>query len=157
VGAFAGYNHIFESYGAVSCVSIASDLCEEPLTNLAFITETDKWDSLRVGVAANWWITHSLKINVDAAYLPYVRFSGFDNHWLRSLIINESGVGRGTQIEAMLSYYLTEDFSLGLGARYWSLWTTSGTDAFNKTLSSRSDSYMLERYGVLAQATYRFD
>ena len=119
-------------------MSISSGLCNTPLTNTAVITETDKWDLLRIGVAADWWITQSLKINADAAYLPYVRFSGFDNHWLRSLIINESGKGSGTQIEAMLSYYLTEDFSLGLGARYWAAWTNSGTDAFNKALTPRS-------------------
>jgi opacity protein-like surface antigen len=158
LGAFAGYNHIFESYGAVTCLSIASVMCYgEPHPYAAFITETDKWDSLRIGLAGDTWLMQGLKFSVDAAYLPYARFSGFDNNWRRKLIINESGKGAGMQLEAMLSYYLTEDFSLGLGARYWSLWTTSGTDAHNKTLQSRNDSYTYERYGVLAQATYRFD
>ena len=104
----------------------------EPHDYKAFITETDKWDALRIGLAGDMWLTQGLKFAVDAAYLPYVRFSGFDNHWLRSLIINEQGKGSGIQLEAMLSYYFTEKFSLGLGARYWSLWTSSGTDAFDK-------------------------
>ena len=158
LGAFAGYNHIFESYGAMTCLSIASITCYgEPHDYKAFITETDKWDSLRIGMAGDMWLTQGLKFALDAAYLPYVRFSGFDNHWLRPLIINEHGNGSGMQLEAMLSYYFTEKFSLGLGARYWSLWTSSGTDAFNKEITNRQVQYTYERYGVLAQATYRLD
>jgi opacity protein-like surface antigen/outer membrane protease len=158
VGVFGGYNHIFESYGAMTCLSIASVMCYgEPHDYKAFITETDKWDSLRIGLAGDMWLTQGLKFALDAAYLPYVRFSGFDNHWLRPIIFNEHGNGTGMQLEAMLSYYFTERFSLGLGARYWSLWTTSGTDASNKTLTNRPVPYTYERYGVLAQATYRFD
>ena len=99
-------------------------------------------------------------IGVDTVVMENALVRGRQGHPAEigsAVLIGPHAHVNGTQIEAMLSYYLTEDFSLGLGARYWSLWTTSGTDAFNKTLESRSDSYMLERYGVLVQATYKFD
>ena len=61
LGGFAGYNHIFESYGAMTCLSIASVMCYgEPHDYKAFITETDKWDSLRIGLTGDMWLTQGL-------------------------------------------------------------------------------------------------
>jgi hypothetical protein len=79
-----------------------------------------------------------------------------DNHWLRNLVIDESGRGKGVQVEGFLSYYLTPQFSIGAGARYWAMWTTSGSDAFNGVPVDRNDTYRAERFGGLFQATYKF-
>ena len=57
----------------------------------------------------------------------------------------------------MLSYYLTPAFSVGAGARYWTFWTTSGSDAFNGVPTARTDTYRYERYGLLLQAAYKFE
>ena len=86
-----------------------------------------------------------------------MKFSGVDNHWLRALVISETGSGQGVQLEAMLSYYITPQFSLGVGGRYWAMWTTTGSDAFNGVPIARKDTYRYERYGVLVQAAYKFD
>lgn len=159
VGLFVGYNHIYEQYAANDCTQIASPssgICNPAITGTPVITETDKWDSLRVGLAAEMWLASRWKLTGDAAYLPYVKFTGVDNHWLRSLIIDESGTGRGAQLEAILSYYLTPRFSIGVGGRYWAMWTTSGSDAFNGVPVDRNDTYRYERYGVFFQAAYKF-
>ena len=159
VGVFVGYNHIYEQYAAMDCTQIASPsagICTPSISNTAVITETDKWDSLRVGLATDTWFTPRWRLVGDMAYLPYVKFRGVDNHWLRNLVIDEDGHGIGVQIEALLSYYLTPQFSIGAGARYWAMWTTTGSDAFNGAPVDRTDTYRYERWGLLAQATYRF-
>ena len=159
VGVFVGYNHIYEQYAATDCTQIASPssgICSPSISNTAVITETDKWDSLRVGLATDTWITPQWRLVGDLAYLPYVRFKGVDNHWLRNLVIDEGGHGVGVQLEALLSYYVTPQFSIGAGGRYWAMWTTSGTDAFNGDPVNRNDTYRYERWGLLAQASYRF-
>jgi hypothetical protein len=112
---------------------------------------------LRVGLSTQTMLTPQLKLTGDIAYLPYVKFSGVDNHWLRALVIDESGTGRGVQLEAILSYYVTPQFSLGAGARYWAMWTRDGSDAFNGVPTNRTDTFRYERYGVLLQAAYKFD
>jgi hypothetical protein len=73
------------------------------------------------------------------------------------LVIDEQGHGRGVQAEAFLSYLLTDQLSVGVGGRYWALWTTSGTDAPNGVVVPRNDTYRTERVGVTFQASYKFD
>jgi len=159
VGYFIGYNRWHEQMEANTCVQIASPasgICNPPITNTRVITETDTWDSLRAGISGEVMLTDRVKLSGDAAYLPYVKFRGVDNHWLRNLVIDESGRGKGVQVEGFLSYYLTPQFSIGAGARYWAVWTTSGSDSFNGVPIDRNDTYRAERFGGLFQATYKF-
>lgn len=159
VGIFVGYNHIYEQYAATNCTQIASPasgICAPSIVNTAVITETDRWDSFRLGLETIAWLTSNLKLTADAAYLPYVHFDGVDNHWLRSLVIAEDGDGRGAQLEAILSYYLSPSFSLGVGGRYWSMWMDDGHDAFNGIPTNRADVFRYERAGVFLEANYRF-
>jgi hypothetical protein len=103
-----------------------------------------------------------LKLTGDAAYLPYVRFSGVDDHVLRNAYDTrspESGEGRGVQLETILSYYVTPSLSVGAGARYWAMWATEdaktnffGTPCPCQTLPART-----ERYGGFLQAAYSFN
>jgi len=71
------------------------------------------------------------KLGADVAYLPYVAFNGTDDHVLRSLIFQESGTGTGLQLESILSYLVTDQFSVGISGRYWAMWTTK--DAISDT------------------------
>ena len=100
-------------------------------------------------------LNDQFKLSADAAYLPNVSFSGKDNHWLRDLIITESGRGRGVQVEGILSYTVTSQFSIGAGARYWAVWTRTGHDAFNEVPINRNDTYRAERYGTFLQASHK--
>jgi opacity protein-like surface antigen/outer membrane protease len=159
VGAFVGWNHIYEQYAATDCNQIAtpaSGICSPMISGVPVITETDKWDSLRLGLATEFWPWPQVKVAGDLAFLPYVKFTGTDNHWLRALVIDETGRGYGVQTEAIVSYYVTPAFSVGLGGRYWAMWTTSGNDAFNGVPIDRNDTYRYERWGAFLQAAYRF-
>ena len=160
IGPIVGYNRVHEQYAANDCTQIASPssrICAPSISNTAVITETDTWQSLRLGLAGDVWLTPQWRLTGDAAWLPYVKFTGVDNHWLRNLVIDESGTGRGVQFEAFLSYYLTPQFSIGIGGRYWAMWTTNGSDAFNGVPVPRTDTYRYERFGGLLQASYKFN
>jgi opacity protein-like surface antigen len=158
-GLFVGWAHNYEKYPATSCLQIGEpapgEQCETYET-LPFITETDTWDAVRLGVAADVWLTPALQLTGNFAYLPQVWFDGRDDHWLRNLLIKEHGGGQGTQLELLLSYYLTQDFSLGVGGRYWAAWADGG-DIFGGEPMARSDTYRYERAGVFLQGAYTFD
>jgi hypothetical protein len=74
------------------------------------------------------------------------------------------GDGVGTQLEAMLSYDLTAQLSLGIGARYWAMWTTDGSmvRSFDAPSGSHETSppqhlrLETERAGIFGQALYKF-
>jgi hypothetical protein len=74
-------------------------------------------------------LTPRLKLSAEAAWLPSVWFNGVDNHFVGNTgvlaeIIPASGRGRGVQLEAIASYFVTPQWSVGLGARYWGMWTS---------------------------------
>ena len=161
LGAFAGYNYYRENKGAYGCTQIANPLsdCVPAIPGSVLgITEDDTWRSIRIGVNGDVMIADRVKLEADLAYLPYVDFSGTDDHVLRSLISPESGTGRGLQLESILSYLITDQFSVGVGGRYWAMWTTKDAIAdFSfapcpcQTLPSKT-----ERYGVFLQGAYKF-
>lgn len=159
LGAFVGYTKIHEQYDALDCRQVASPsagICTPPISGVKIITETDTWSSWRLGLAAEFQLSPRLKLNADLAYLPNVRFTGRDDHWLRALVIDEDGRGQGAQLETILSYAVTPNFSLGVGGRYWAMWTRIGDDAFNDVPIGRHDTYRYERFGLLMQAAYKF-
>ena len=131
-----------------------------PNTVLA-ITENNTWQALRVGVNGQMMLLPGLKLTGDIAYLPYVTFGGLDIHWLRGMANDQSpetGKGRGVQLEAIVSYDITPAFSVGVGGRYWAMWTDDnayvnifGTPCPCQTLPSKA-----ERAGVFFQGAYRF-
>ena len=101
-------------------------------------------------------ITDRLKLGADVAYLPYVVFNGTDDHLQRALILQESGTGTGLQLESILSYLITDQFSVGIGGRYWAMWTTN--DAITDTDGGRVCPTLpaqTQRYGVFVQLDYR--
>ncbi len=160
LGAFAGYSYYKENKGAYGCTQIANPLsdCVPAIPGSVLgITEDDTWRSIRIGVNGDVMIADRLKLEADVAYLPYVDFYGTDDHVLRSLISPESGTGRGLQLESILSYLITDQFSVGVGGRYWAMWTTKDAIADFafapcpcQTLPSKT-----ERYGVFLQGAYK--
>jgi Omptin family len=160
-GAFVGYNYYTESNSAFGCVQIAnplSDCVPSIPSGVLGITQDNRWQSLRVGVAGEFMVFDRLKLSGDLAYLPYVRFDGTDNHLLTGSISPESGTGRGVQLEAIMSYFVSQQLVLGAGARYWAMWTSNdaitnfgGLPCPCQTLPAKT-----ERYGGFLQASYRF-
>jgi opacity protein-like surface antigen len=161
-GAFIGYHYYNQLENAVGCAQIAGNpsICSPalPAGQLA-ITETEAWHSFRIGLAGDVMLGDRLKLSGDAAYLPYVLFVGSDNHWLRPDInpLPEQGQGTGVQLEAILSYLVTSQFSIGVGGRYWYMQAPTGTAQFPGGLPASPETFRTERYGAFAQAAYKFE
>jgi opacity protein-like surface antigen len=156
---FVGYSYFQQDMTGLGCFQIAngnSD-CASPIpTSIVGITEDDEWRAWRLGVAAQFAIAPRLTLAGEAAYLPYVKFSGTDDHVLRSLLSPEDGHGIGVQLEAMLTYAITDALSVGVGGRYWSMWTTSGTTNFGGTGTYIPMRYAAEQAHLLVQGSYKF-
>jgi outer membrane protease len=156
---FIGYSYFQQNMSALGCEQIAnqnSDCATAIPESVVGIIEDDTWRALRLGAAVSFGLAPDLTLSGEAAYLPYVSFMGTDDHVLRSLLSPEEGHGLGVQLEAMLSYAVTDAFSVGVGGRYWSMWTTSGTVNFGGTGIIIPMRYAVEQAALLVQGSYRF-
>jgi opacity protein-like surface antigen/outer membrane protease len=156
---FVGYSQLRQDMKGLGCTQIANPFsdCNPPIpTSVLAIKENDTWQSLRLGLAVDVALAPGLSLSGEAAYLPYVRFTGTDDHVLRSLLSPESGDGVGVQLEAMLSYAVTDALSVGVGGRYWSMRTTSGNVDFGgqEIVPMR---YAAEQAHLLVQGSYKFN
>jgi opacity protein-like surface antigen len=165
LGVFIGYNYYKENKAAFGCVQIANPFsdCVPPFpSSVLGITENDKWQSLRLGVNGEIMVAPGLKLSGDVAYLPFVKFNGLDIHWLRTDVPNqfspETGNGRGVQLEGILSYYISPAFNVGVGGRYWAMWTNDNafTNIFSTPCPCQTLPSKTQRAGVFLQASYKF-
>jgi opacity protein-like surface antigen len=165
VGGFVGFNYYQEDKSAYGCSQIANAYsdCVPAFPNSTLgITENDKWYSLRVGLNGVVTLADRWKLTADAAYLPYVAFRGTDDHLQRTDVSNtlspESGSGQGVQLEALLSYAVSNAFSVGAGGRYWAMWApTAYTNGFSTPCPCQGLPVRTERYGAFLQASYKMD
>ena len=51
--------------------------------SVAAIVEDDSWQAVRLGLNADIPLIDRWRLNLEGAWLPYVWFSGTDNHLLR--------------------------------------------------------------------------
>jgi outer membrane protease len=172
LGAFVGYHYFKEVVNAYGCGQAAgnTDVCFNPSypTGYEVITQNNNWQSVRVGLNGSVTFADRFKLSVDAAYLPYVQLNGADSHLLRigtavgdfTGSIPDTGTGQGYQLEALLSYQLTQNASIGVGGRYWHM-QTSGLSHFEgrvvgeDTMAQPVD-WKTDIYGVFVQASYKF-
>src|SRR5262249_22661015 len=170
-GAFAGYSYFNQLMNRHNCVQINNTnplqgSCVGPQEtptppNVVRFQELDTWQALRIGLSSETMLTDRVKVSVDAAYLPYVTFNGLDNHFRNPIaqVPAFSHGGQGAQVEALLSYYLTDRFALGVGGRYWTMWTTNGQLGFvqgGQVGNTRNYRAVLEQAGAFVQASYAF-
>jgi hypothetical protein len=165
VGGFIGYNYYRDDKSAYGCVQIANRFsdCVPSIPNSTLgITESNKWNSFRVGVNGAVKVADGWTLTGDAAYLPFANFSGADNHLLRTDVNNtvspEAGTGHGVQLEAILSYAIGKSFSVGAGGRYWAMWAPgTSTNIFGTPCPCQTLPVRTERYGGFLQASYKLD
>lgn len=166
LGAFIGYRALYQAVNGYGCTQVGlSDVCNVPggpvdpamVGNLG-LSETELWQGVAIGLNARMRLSDKLKLEVDAAYLPYAVRSSFDNHWFRSDINPqaESGYGWGTQLEAVLTYAVTDRLDVGLGGRYWFFTTEGAGTQFPGATNRSPQTFFAERYGAFLQASYRF-
>jgi hypothetical protein len=114
-------------------------------------------------------LINRLALSADIAYLPVVRFSGVDNHYfgntglIASVNPESANSGAGVQLEAMISYFVTSQVSVGMGGRYWALWTNNGQASRTVELGvpiaqtpPQAFKAFAEQSGVFLQAAYHF-
>jgi len=165
-GLFAGYRYIYQRVNGFGCTNVGTypltcsgtPFAPSPFPTLA-LTETETWQAAAVGLNTQVSLWPRVRLAVDAAYLPYANRDGIDNHWNRPDINPqpESGHGWGAQFEAVLSYAVTDRFSVGAGGRYWYLTTTDAHTQFPASPMPSPLKFRLERYGTFLQASYKFD
>lgn len=152
-GAFIGYHYWNEKVDARGCTQLAGNpfICPPGAVpaNLLVITEEDKWNSFRAGIAGDWAFAPGWKLSAEAAYVRTSQ-KAVDTHYLTFGADPASGKGNGVQTEAVLSYQVTGNFTVGAGARWWHL-ETDAIDRFNQRLEYKTD-----RYGGFLQASFKF-
>jgi opacity protein-like surface antigen len=171
VSPFVGWFYQREFVNAYGCQQTGSNpfVCTSAIpTSVLGITEDAEWNAIRLGVAGDY-IWNRFKLSVDAAWLPWVTLTSHDTHWLRmtpgagnfSAPTPEDGNGfTGVQLEAIVSYMVTQNFSVGVGARYWRF-VTRGNAHFTDNIFGGSGGiqaldFSSERYGGFLQGAFRF-
>jgi opacity protein-like surface antigen len=163
VGAFVGYNIYTENKTSTTCSQIAlpaSGMCNPTITTF-ILGDNDQWRSLRLGTNSEVMLTSYLRLTADVAFLPYVSYKGYDFHPLRQFMAEDRGTGIGAQTEVFLDYLVTPQFSVGIGGRYWSMWTTTGVECQEPPSGgcpapASNVQYKTERYGMTLQTSYKF-
>jgi opacity protein-like surface antigen len=164
VGAFVGYNYYEEDVNTYGCAQLAGALTCTPgafSPNFQGLSQDDHYNSLRVGLSSQFMLTNRLKLTTDVAYLPWVNFTGQDNHNARELLLPESAsTGNGVMLEAILGYNVTEAWNVGVGGRYWAYNMRTGTTTFNFLGAPppivETGRYNSERYGMFVQSSYKW-
>ncbi|MGO8800215.1 MAG: outer membrane beta-barrel protein [Roseiarcus sp.] len=170
LGAFAGYHYLDERFNAFGCTQTAGNpnICAPgpaavSSANLA-ISDEGQWNSVRLGLAGQLTLPAGFSVRAEAAWLPYMSFSGGDDHWLREPVdfsgtIPESGSGsNGYQLEGELDYALSRDFTVGVGGRYWSM-NAKGQAMFQNVTPNGAPqvaTFQTQRSQIFVQTAYRF-
>jgi opacity protein-like surface antigen len=155
VGAYVGYRYLYERDNAFGFIQLATNpSVRDPFlpSNVLSITETEAWNGVAVGLNTRVRPADRWQLEIDAALLPILGVWGRDNHWVDAARnpLPAQGQGWGSQFEAILSYAITDQWTLGAGARYW-YFATSSAYSIAQPIKLYS-----ERYGGFLQASYKF-
>ncbi|MFZ5692519.1 MAG: omptin family outer membrane protease [Pseudomonadota bacterium] len=171
LGAYAGYHYLDQSVSAYGCGQVGSNavICGSQIPNdVLVITQSNHWNSLRVGLDATIRLGGPFSLSLDAAWLPYVKLNGGDSHWLRigtapgdfTGQIPEDGQGTGYQLEAALAYAVNQNVKVAIGGRYWRMETNGLTHFENHivgvTALPQPVDWKVESYGVFVQGSFKF-
>jgi hypothetical protein len=173
---FAGYFYSQERLNAFGCTQTAGNplICApgDVAPSTEVIRQETNWGAVRVGISGEWRVTERWKVTAEAAWLPYVHVDARDTHLLRlgtclecfSGPTPETGsdaINSSVQLEAILSYYVTDAFSVGIGGRYWNIHPNPGSTTvhFEETtliFGPQAASLRTVRWGAFLQASYKF-
>jgi opacity protein-like surface antigen len=162
LGAFVGYNFFTEQMMTHGCVQLAGDdACAQGDGSSLTGSNDVQFNSLRLGLSAEFMLTDRLKFVGDAAYVPVVSMVGVDNHnWTGTYFPESASRGYGTMMEAFFSYAVTSHWNVGIGGRYWAWNMGLGTDqnifANTSPGSPILDHFNTDRYGVFIQSGYHW-
>jgi opacity protein-like surface antigen len=163
LGAFVGYNYYTQHLNGFGCNQAAGDTtCVGLDPNFQVFAEDDHFNSLRLGLATEFWLTDQFKFSAEAAYLPWTEFGGQDDHNFRQLLLPEAAAtGNGVMLESILSYAITRNWNIGAGGRYWAWNSHTGTETFDflgaaPPTQPQLGRFSTERYGFFLQTDYHW-
>ena len=177
LGGFVGYHYWREkmtAYGLM-CNAISPGFVNlacpagaviVPSSTPVDIFETT-WQGIRVGAEARVQVTDRWSISGEAAWVPYAWMSNADSHLLRQSpadlgpapnILTRGWRGMGGEVEAFVNYQVLPHFEVGVGARYWGLFTQAGSVEFGPTFGPDYPltKWSTQRYGLLLQGKASF-
>ncbi|WP_342709798.1 outer membrane beta-barrel protein [Bradyrhizobium sp. B124] len=163
VGGFLGWTYYAQSSDTIGCMQIANPMYRCPAAPDQVIGSQDtQWNAPRIGLSAETMLTERWRLSADVAYLPWSDFRGRDHHLLRdeTTFAEQHGNGGGVQVEGVLSYFITKNISVGVGGRYWAMWTKRGGESACSSsgcVPTGFAKYSMERWGTFFQASYKFD
>lgn len=161
IGVFLGYHYWSEYLNTFGCVAQAgNESCSNIPTSTDTLDNKATWSSLRIGATSTIPLNHQLNFNTDIAYVRS-HLNAQDFHNLRPEIrgIFDNGVGNGVQIDGIINWAVTHDWSLGAGARWWHV-ATNGFMHFDQTAGGGQPQPIevtQDSYGLLVQTNYQFD
>lgn len=171
-----GYQYRREKHEATGVTSVGctpagggAGLCNPAgtVTNVGqpVITNTQTWNSLKLGVETEYRITRRLSVEGKAAFLPFTSLNNKDIHHLRTDLqqnpsFEMTGTGIGANLEGDVSYMVLKGLFLKVGYRYWWNRVSDGTWK-NFPRTSPSETFNLNefeniRQGLTFGATYLF-
>jgi hypothetical protein len=125
------------------------------------------WHAARLGVEGKIAIDRRWSFSAELAAIPFAGLQLEDSHLLRQSpadlgpapnILTDGTTGYGLQAEAFVSYALTPNVEIGLGARYWRIISRQGEVHFGPTFASKFslEYFDQERFGGLFQIKGKF-
>lgn len=172
-GGFVGYHYWHEDMTAFGVVcnadQVANAFCGPagaivvPMSTPVVKFDTT-WHAIRVGGDARIEITDRWSVSGEVAFIPYAWMTNQDSHLLRTdlgptpNVITHGWRGMGAEAEAFVNYKVLPHFELGVGARYWGIFTQAGSVDFGPTFGPDFPltKFSTQRYGVLLQAKATF-
>ncbi|MBA5779086.1 hypothetical protein H2509_18305 [Stappia sp. F7233] len=169
--AFVGYQYIGETYNADGLRCNPDDaggaFCLNVPGSVHTYQSQVEWHLFRVGLGLQADLGNGFSFDGEVAAIPVGYYHNEDSQYVNYYLgpvpnVESRGAGAyGVQAEAILNYAFNESFSVGAGARYWWLnsrevKTTVGASLSPPLSEDFEAEATSERFGLLAQAKYRF-
>ncbi|MXN65764.1 hypothetical protein GR183_12685 [Stappia sp. GBMRC 2046] len=170
--AFAGYQYVNENYVAdgLRCNPVqqgVSKCSPYPDSRKAYDIDAN-WHLFRLGLGVDADIGNGFYFQGEAVAIPagYYDAEATIIYQAPALgpapnVVSDGTGAYGFQAEGILTYDVTENFTIGAGGRYW--WFNSGevpttyaASTVFPLLKSSKTEVTSERYGLIAEAKYRF-
>ena len=131
------------------------------------ITNTQTWNSLRLGAESEFRITRRFSLNGQAVFIPYASLNNKDIHHLRTDLaqnpsLEMTGSGFGTNLEGSARFMVNRRLFAHVGYRYWWTQVTNGNitffnaDGTSTTLDGGLTKFQNTRQGIFFGLDYAF-
>lgn len=161
LGGFIGYHYWQEFVTNFGCTQTAGGtVCATPIAlSVDSLNNSAAWSSLRLGLNEDMDLAKDWHLETDLAYIQ-TSLQETDFHNLRPSIrgLLDTGTGNGFQLDVLLKWLLSDEFSVGVGGRWWYL-VTHGWAHFEQIVTPGQPQPIdgiQSRYGLLLQADYQF-